>query len=82
MTSTEAKKTVVESNVIELNIVNSTTNLSKDYIPVEELMKELGIESDNTFTKWRKLGLKVSKIGRKTFVSKKRLAEFMGKFEV
>ncbi len=73
--------TKIDSKVIDLNIINSTTNLSKDYIPIAEFKQELGI-SDGTLTKWRELGLTVIEVGRKIFINKKHLEKFMRKFEV
>lgn len=50
----------------------------KDYISAKELQAYMGI-SPNTLAEWIRLGLPVSVIGSKRYISKKSLDEFIEK---
>ena len=51
---------------------------AKDYMSARDLQKYMGI-SPNTLAEWIRLGLPVSVIGSKRYISKKSLDEFIEK---
>ena len=51
---------------------------AKDYMSAKEIQSYMGI-SPNTFSEWARMGLPVSVIGSKRYVSKRHLDEFLEK---
>ena len=51
---------------------------AKDYMSAKEIQIYMGI-SPNTFSEWARMGLPVSVIGSKRYVSKRHLDEFLEK---
>lgn len=52
----------------------------KDYMSAKELQTYMGI-SPNTLSEWFRMGLPVSVVGQKRYISKKNLDEFLAKHQ-
>ena len=55
---------------------------TKEIMTEEELMDYLGVDSSTTIRKYEKMGLKVSKIGRKKFYEFNNVRKFLKKYEM